>query len=346
MGRDIDAGLTRGMQVHVAQHGTVLVDAACGWRGQDDEPITTETRFAIFSTTKAITATALHVLVDRGGVSYEDPVTRFLPEFAIHGKQDVTLRHLLLHQAGIADPDEQVPVSAFADFPDAIARICALEPASAPGATVAYHALTAFALLAEVVQRVSGAEFRTFCQDEVLDPLGMTRTTHGLPSELASMGTDTIGRTDAREQLCARWRGERNALHPAIGGYSTAGDLGRFFQVWLDGGALDGGRLLSQVTVDTAISLQARLTSTFGFGYGFMVGADAALPLSRGRLCSPRTFGHPGMCSSQALADPATGLVIVLLANVDPGQDESDRRFALLVDLVYRTVLPDGAPWT
>jgi len=52
------------------------------------------------------------------------------------------------------------------------------------------------------------------------------------------------------------------------------------------------------------------------------------------------------MCSSQAFADPATGLVIVLLANVDPGQDESDRRFAVLVDLVYRTLFPDGDAWT
>jgi len=331
---DIAAGLTRGMQVYVARHGTVLANRAYGTRAQDHEPVTSETRFAIYSTTKPFTATALHVLVDRGLVGYDDPVTRFLPAFGQHGKDGVTIRHLLLHQAGIADHAGKVPVSAFADFPDAIARICALQPESAPGEAIAYHPLTGFAVLAEVVARASTSDFRTFCQDEVLTPLGLTRTTYGLPRELGGLVTDTVGSDEEREVVCRRWRGQRAALHPAIGGYSTAEDVGRFLQLWLDG----GGSLLAPETVARATSLHARLSPTFGFGYGFMVGSDPALRLSRGARCSPLAFGHPGMCSSQALADPETGLVVVLLANVDPGQTASDARFAALVDLVYEAV--------
>ena len=116
-------------------------------------------------------------------------------------------------------------------------------------------------------------------------------------------------------ETVARWRRRetRAALHPGIGAYSTARDLGRFYQSWLDDGAMpDGGRLLSPATVRRARLHHAVVTPTFGFGYGFMMGTDPALPLSRGVLCSPRTFGHPGMCSAQAWADPDTGLVAVL----------------------------------
>jgi CubicO group peptidase (beta-lactamase class C family) len=337
--RQIEAGLMRGLQAYVSVDGKPLVDGAFGRRAQDDDAMTPETRIAIFSSTKSLTATALLLLVEADEIALHDPVVRYLPEFGAEGKSGITLRHLLLHQAGIPDAAETVAPAAFVDFDDAVAQICRLIPESAPGERVDYHVLTGMAVVAAVVQRVSGMGFRELCQEQVLQPLGMTRTTLGLPSALAYEATDTVATEPSREPVCALWSSEvaRAGLHPAIGGYSTARDLGRFYEDWL--GAVTGRPgLLRPATARLATALHARLTDRFGFGYGFMVGSEPAGPLSRGALCSPRTFGHPGMCSSQAFADPAIGLVVVLLANGDPGQAESDRRFALLSDLIVRAV--------
>lgn len=337
--RQLAAGLALGMQVYVSRRGTPVIDRSFGVRAQDSAAITPRTRFAVFSSSKPLTATALHLLADVGEVTYLDPVVRFLPEFAHGGKEAVTLRHLLLHQAGIADPADSLELASCSDFAEMVHRICRLEPEHPPGEGTSYHPLTGMAVLAEVVQRVSGQEFRSFCHDALFTPLGMDFTTFGLPRGVEDV-TDTIGLTADRRAVADVWSSPatRAVLHPAIGGYSTARDLGRFYQFWLD--ALDHkAPMLTGATARTAVSLHAPASPTFGFGYGFMVGTDASVQLSRGSLCSPSTFGHPGMCSSQSYADPVTGLVVVLLANVDPGQAESDRRFAILCDTISRAVV-------
>ena len=341
----ITAGLTRGMQLFVARHGRAVVHEGIGLRGQDDVPIDRSTRFCVFSASKPVTATALHLLVERGEVGYHDRVVRFLPEFGQHGKRGVTVEHLLLHQAGIPDTAATVPVSAYQDFPEAIRRICALVPDSRPGEVTAYHPLTAMAVVAEIVQRVSGTSLREFCADEVFGPLGMCRTTYGLPEHLLGQASDTVGSTPERAQVADVWSSTavRRALHPGIGIHSTAADLGRFYQAWLDGRSGSAAALVAPATVRLATAVHTPPGARAGFGYGFIVGVDPSAPGSRGSLCSSATFGHPGMCSAQAYADPEAGLVVVLLANVDPGQEASDRRFAQLCDTVQSAVV-DGQP--
>ncbi len=334
--QQIAAGLQRGMQVYVSRGGEVRMDTGIGRRTQDDEAITTRTRFAVYSCTKPITATALHLLVERGAVSYDDPVVRYLPEFGRHGKDEVTLRHVLLHQSGFADWARRVPAQAFADFPDAIDRICSLEPEHPPGEATIYHELTGVAVVAEVVQRLTDTPFAAFCADEVFAPLGMTDTSFGLTDDLLAEATLTTGATPQRQEANEAYADARAraSLLPGVGVWATARDLGRFYEVWLDAGRYAGGQILRPETAAEATSLLAPVSPSFGFGLGFMVGVDPDVAPSRGSRCSVRTFGHPGMCSAQALADPSTGLVVVLLANGDPGQEAGDRRFGALCDAV------------
>lgn len=244
----------------------------------------------------------------------------------------------MLHQSGIPDLGEQVPPEAFADWDAAIARVCGLPLELDPGAAPAYHLLTGSAVLAEIVSRVSGRSFREFCDEEIFVPLGMAHTSWGRPTGADLDVSDTVGATDDREANCARWRDPAvlSALHPAIGAYSTAGDLGRFLQTWLDDGWSSRRTLLSPEVVAHATQLHVPMWegATLGFGDGFIVGNQADGVVSRGNRCSPRTFGHPGMCSSQAYCDPELGVVVALIANVDPGQDVSDRRFSRLCDLI------------
>lgn len=329
------AGLTRGMQLYVARHGEPLIDEALGVRGQDDAPVSTETRFCIYSTSKPLTATAIHLLVERGLLVYTDPVCKFLPEFGVGGKETATIRHLLLHQGGFPDSFDTLPQETYWDLTVAVRAICEMPAQTPPGSATLYHPLTGAAILAEVVQRVTGQEFAAFCAAEIFQPLRMTHTTWGIPDDARDQLSFTIGGDEATEAVSARWRSPEMlaSVAPAIGAHSTARDLGRFFQAWLDGGA----PILSPATTRHAAMLHAPLTSTFGFGYGFFVGNEPA-GSSRGVLNSSQTFGHPGMCSSQAYADPATGLVVALLANVNPGQEQSDRRFSILCDTIARAL--------
>jgi CubicO group peptidase (beta-lactamase class C family) len=332
----LERGITRGMQVFVARHGKVLIDEAHGVRGQDDQEVTPETRFLIYSTSKSLTATAVHLLVERGEIVYSDPVAKFVPEFAAGGKESATIRHLLLHQGGFPDTESTLPAEVFHHLDDAVRAVCAMPAQFQPGTTTIYHVLTGATMLAEVVQRITGQDFASYCKEHIFMPLGMQHTSWGIaPSEEPDV-SDTIGVDEESEAVSARYRSPemRRAVAPAIGAYSTARDLGRFFQVWLDGGA----PILSAPTCEHARQRHAPITETLGFGYGFFVGSEPS-GSSRGTLCSAQTFGHPGMCSSQAYADPASGLVVAMLANLHPGQAASDRRFSILCDTVARALL-------
>jgi CubicO group peptidase (beta-lactamase class C family) len=261
---------------------------------------------------------------------------RYVPAFAAHGKQDVTLLHLLCHQGALALPEAQVAPEAWWDWDSAVAAACALEPFAPAGTTAAYTVLAGHQVLGEVVRVATGQAFADAVQDLVLRPLGMTRTSWGRPTGDDDV-SDVVGVDPERQAVCDRW-GSPEALAavlPSIGLHSCARDVARLLESWLSDVA-PTQPLLAPATLRAARALQVPLTERTGFGLGWLVGGDPATPGSRGALAGPRSFGHPGMCSSQAWADPDTGVVLVAVANTDCGQDESDRRFALLGDAVCR----------
>ncbi|HEX9767200.1 MAG TPA: serine hydrolase domain-containing protein, partial [Nitriliruptorales bacterium] len=162
--RDLVCG--RG-QVHATRIGHAVVDEAfdCG----------TDTRFCFFSAGKPVTATAVHLLVADGVLSYDDPIARWVPEFGSHGKDLVTVHHVLLHQGGFPDADmSRVPPGS-----DALPAICDMPLEFEPGSRCVYHPLTGYAILAEVVARASGTSFPDLCARRIFGPLDMDRTTWG-----------------------------------------------------------------------------------------------------------------------------------------------------------------------
>jgi CubicO group peptidase (beta-lactamase class C family) len=337
----IDSGLTQGMQIVVAHHGEVVVDEVLGSDPRTGAPITPTTRFLLASASKAITATAVHILVDRGLLTYNDPVARHVEEFAQGGKEEVTIRQTFTHQGGFPDLGMTTVIPALSgDWDAAVAAVCALPLELEPGTHVVYHGFTAFAVLAEVVRRVAGRPFADFCRDEIFDPLEMSSTTWGLPDGVDA--TDLVGWDAAVDDDVAVWRstGARSSVIPGANAHSTARDLASLY-LSLSG---HGPALLAPATVEHATALHAPMVpgSGFGFGYGFMVGTDPGSVLSRGNLGSPRSFGHPGMTFTQAVCDPRGDVVMVFLANVASTQTESDRRFGILCDTVHRAVIDRG----
>ena len=306
-------------QACVISDGKVVFDRSFGCRS--------DALFLLFSAGKPFTAVLVHLLAERGRLRLDDPVARYWPEFGRHGKGAITVRQVLQHRAGI-------PV-ARGLWRDALAApgwsrsVRALEntrPRFPPGQVPAYHILSYGFILGEVVQRVTGGDLRAVLRAEVLDPLGLADTHLGLsaplwPRHVPVAATGTSGRA---RQLVFNRRSVRQAVIPAATVSSTARDLARFYQMVLNGGELDGARILAPATVAQACqpSADGQVDQFLGlpvrWSQGFQLGgpvAGSTRPRPMGRLSSPATFGHNGSNCCLGWADPTRGLVLAYLTN-------------------------------
>ena len=187
---------TGGAAVAVYHRGELVVDL---WGGQrtEGEPWQRDTLAMCFSTTKGVTSTALHLLADRGQISYDAPVAAYWPQFAQGGKEHVTVRHVLTHSAGLHRMRTLVDhADRMLDWQYMVAALERAEPAYEPGSRHGYHGLTYGWLAGELVRRVSGRPIAKFAEDELARPLGLDGLYVGCPPDqrgrvapLAPMGT-------------------------------------------------------------------------------------------------------------------------------------------------------------
>lgn len=171
-----------GAAVCVYHRGERVVDAWAGVRDAKGSPWRGDTMSLSFSTTKGVTSTALHLLADRGLVDYDKPVAHYWPEFAAAGKGEITVRHLLAHEAGLYRIRGRIEhAEHMLDWQRVTEALAAAEPSHRPGAYNAYHALTFGWLVGELVQRVAGMSFADFVRTEIADPLGVDGLFIGVP---------------------------------------------------------------------------------------------------------------------------------------------------------------------
>ena len=177
-----------GASVCVTVGGQTVVDL---WGGtantETDIPWTDETVSIVFSSTKGATAICAHVLASRGQLDLDAPVASYWPEFAQAGKENVQVKMLLNHQAGLPAVRKDLPQGAYADWDLMVDALAKEEPFWEPGTRNGYHALTYGWLIGEVVRRVSGKSLGTFFKDEIADPLGLDFWI-GLPEDKEPQG--------------------------------------------------------------------------------------------------------------------------------------------------------------
>lgn len=174
---------TGGAAIAVYHRGELVVDLWGGWR-TEGEPWQHGTLAMCFSTTKGVTSTALHLLADRGVISYDAPVAAYWPRFAQGGKDRVTVRHVLTHSAGLHRMRTLVDhASRMLDWEYMVAALERAEPAYEPGSRHGYHALTYGWLAGELVRRVSGRPIAKFVDEELARPLGLDGLFLGCPLE-------------------------------------------------------------------------------------------------------------------------------------------------------------------
>ncbi len=326
-------GAVGGAVALVAHRGAVILHRAAGWACREPQPVpmTAETIFDLASLTKVVaTLPAILRLVARGQVDLDRAVGHVLPGFGLDGwKTAVTIRRLLSHTTGLP---AWLPLYLEARGPDEyVAAIARLQPVAPPGQQVIYSDLN-FILLGEVVRRVSGQDVARFAAAEIFTPLGMRDTLFRPPAALRSR----IAATERSNGYERRQAGERAASFPhwrreliwgevhdgnafyGLGGvaghaglFSTAPDLVRYGQMWLQRGSWRGVQLLPEWLAAEAIRPQA-----LGRGLGWALAGPGPQPeMFPARGLSPSAYGHTGFTGTSLWIDPALELVVILLTN-------------------------------
>src|SRR2546423_12974120 len=184
------SGVHPAVQVCVRRQGAVVLDRAIGHargNGPQDGPetekvlATHETPFLIYSGSKAVTAFVVHLLHEQGALDIHRRVCDYIPGYEEHGKEDITVAHVLAHRAGVPNlPREAFDLDRASDREFLVETLCAARPFARPGRYLAYHAVSGGFILGEVVQRATGQDIRTVLAREILDPLGFRWNNYGV----------------------------------------------------------------------------------------------------------------------------------------------------------------------
>ncbi|CAA9214225.1 MAG: Putative esterase [uncultured Acidimicrobiales bacterium] len=282
-----------GAGVAVYVDGQAVVDLWGGWAdGARTRPWQRDTIVNTFSTTKGMTATCAHRLVEEGRLDVDERVATYWPEFAQAGKQDVTVRHLLNHQAGLPGITAQLAPEKRFDWDTVTTALAAQAPAWEPGTHAAYHAVTFGYLVGEVVRRIDGRSLGTYFEQEIAEPLGLDFMIGFGPehdercAEILVPPPEpdgTLSPAAAASAGMARGTGSRTwraAEIPAANGHGTAAAVARMYGALARGGDLAGVHVLRPETISAATVRQepeaATGSSATGPGGGDTAGQLAA----------------------------------------------------------------------
>ena len=346
----------------VARNGTVIHRASVGFRDIESQSLMTDdTIFRIASQSKAVISVATMILQEEGRLLISDPVSKYLPEYAnttvaqptadgyevVPASRQITIRDLLTHTAGIGygwGPAASEWVEAgisgwyFGHFVEPIRetvrRMASLPMDAQPGTAFVYGYNTD--ILGALLEVAAGEPLDKIIQGRILDPLDMRDTHFYLPevkrdrlAAVYSMKDGTLRRAPAISAMEAQGAyvdGPRMSFSGGAGLLSTARDYSRFLQMVLNGGELNGVRLLSPSTVHL-MTINHLNTITFpwtpgvGFGLGFSVVMDQG---AYGAPGSVGEFGWGGAYHSTYWADPETGLLVVYFTQLTPVGDVDD----------------------
>lgn len=369
-----DGKLSGGVAL-VARRGKVVYVNAFGQRDRETKsPMREDAIFRVASQSKALVSVAVMILQEEGRLLISDPVGKYLPEFmqttvavakdggsyeVVKAKRPITIRDLLTHTSGVsygagvardrweaakitgwyfADRDE--PVSA------TVARMAALPFDAQPGERYIYGYSTD--ILGAMIERASGETLDEFLRSRILLPLGMKDTYFYLPetkqdrlavvySARPSGGIERAPDPGGMVGQGAYVKGPRKSYSGGAGLLSTAADYGRFLQMLLNGGELDGRRILSRKSVEL-MTVDHLGNRTFrdgeGFGLGFSVVKDLGV---RGTPGSVGEFGWGGAYHSVYWVDPKEQLVVVYFTQLLPSGGLDDH--AKLRALVYQAIV-------
>jgi CubicO group peptidase (beta-lactamase class C family) len=338
----VRAKLHVGVQLHVALNGASVADLGLGLAAAG-RPMTPDSMMTWLSTSKIATSVLFARLWEEGLVALDDPVAAHIPEFGARGKERVTLRQVWTHTCAMLHVEEKLfPVRYAQSHAENIALICrsGLDRGRAPGLSAGYQTSVVSLLLAEIVARKRGRDFRQLARDELFLPLGMTDSWLGMPAEALERYRDRLGKTfdttGPEPQAEGAWAPDSDVqlthTMPGGNGRGPMRELARVLELMRRGGELDGVRLASPQTID-AMTARHRCglhDDSFGqvldWGLGLTLDSrihhgGAVHLYGYGPHASPRAWGHSGFRTTLAFCDPEYGLVVTCSWNGMVGDD-------------------------
>ena len=351
-GKDVGASFA------VIKDGETVVDL---WGGHADaartQPWQQDTIVNTYSTTKTMTALCALVLADRGELSFDDPVSKYWPEFSANGKSDVRVSHFMSHSAGLPVWDEEVSYEDLYDWDKMTGLLAAQAPWWEPGTASGYHALTQGYLTGEVVRRITGQTLGTFFKEQIADPLeaefyiGTPETaddrvaplllwTGDVPSrDFGPHGAKVFSnpsRVPQGRELSdsVDWR---RAEIPAANGHGSALGIARAQSVMAQGGEANGKRILSEEGARVALQEQIAgddlvlgVYLRHGMGYGLQIGPQP--------MPNEEVIFWSGRGGSRVIVDMKNRLTIAYAMNQMMPQSLGVLRTAPLIQAVYKSL--------
>lgn len=359
-------GLHPAIALHVIRKGRVVLDRTIGHLdnqpgGTAGEIVTPNSLFSLFSASKIVTATLIHALVDDGVLSLDTPAAHWIPEFGQHGKSTILVRHLLNHTAGI--PDMPANTDALESLRTGVAplqAICALKPQSEPGKRTAYHPMTSWFVLQEIVERATGRPLPEVLTERIRKPMGLANMNYGVaaarigevakhavtgppaPAMMANIFRRSIG---ADVETAVRMSNDTAFLTAVLPSANVIGqprEMSQFLAMLLAGGQSGGNQILSPQAVKTMTTVVTtrQFDGTFGFpmryGLGVMMGGRRFALFGLG---TTGAFGHLGLSNVVVYADPARDLVVSFLNTGKPMLDVGMLRWYWVLQRIV-SVLP------
>lgn len=359
-----------GASVSLTIEGETVVDL---WGGIADletqKPWEEDTVSIVWSCTKGATALCAHILSSRGELDLNAPVTKYWPEFGQAGKEKITVKMLLNHQAGLAAIRKPLPDGAYGDWDTMVRALEEEAPFWEPGTRNGYHALTFGWLVGEVVRRVSGKSLGQFFQDEVAKPLNLDFWI-GLPEKIEPRVAKMILADTEQDSPFYQAMLEPNSVQSfvfntgglmeqfdtrkghaaeigAANGITNARSLARMYAPLANGGSLGGNRLVDEASVikmssvSSATGQDANLLVPTRFSLGFMKSVDNRnMPkgLQDSVILSEDAFGHAGNGGSIGFAAPAEKMSFAYTMNKMGAGITVNERGQNLIDAAYRSL--------
>lgn len=327
-----------------AKDGEILHEKAYGNYTYDPTSPKVELNsiFDLASVSKVVgTTTAAMMLIDRGKLNLNDKVIKYLPEFNNHGKENITIKNLLLHNSGLAPFKKYYDM--YSTSSEVINDIMNLSPEQEPGTKYVYSDL-GMITLQQVIERISGKSLDKYLDQNLFKPLGMNSTMYNPPPKLKEKCMPTeLDDFWRMRQLQGEVHDERAYMLNGVAGhaglFSTAHDLAIFLQMLLQKGSYQGKQHIKPETVELFIKKQSDQSSR-GIGW------DTKSPegSSAGQYFSLLSYGHTGYTGTSVWTDPTKNLFVIFLTNrVYPTRNNSKlfRVRPLVHDAIYKAVIQD-----
>ncbi|HTT74600.1 MAG TPA: serine hydrolase domain-containing protein [Candidatus Binataceae bacterium] len=362
--REVVEGLLPSTQIAIARNGRIGAMKSFGRavQGGDNQPVTNGTLYCVFSCTKAIISSAIWILIGDGKLDISERAADIVPEFATNGKDVITVEQLLLHVGGF--PFAPYAQKDWLDRDKRRERFKTWRLQFPAGQRFVYHATSAFWVLADIIERRSGQDFRHFVRDRIAAPLGLPELRLGVqpseqhrvadlayvgdaltPEDYKKMGFPEPPVTEVTEEMILGFNDPivRESGVPGGGGIMTAAELALFYQGLLHNPPVADGKPIWQPEVlKEAVRPRSGdyFDPIFKFkcnrALGVIVAGDDQFAGYRGfgKTNSPNTFGHGGAGGQIGWADPATGISLGYCTNgFDRNEIRQGRRGVALSSL-------------